>query len=700
MTRTTSSARREFRWPQPLAGNKPRIWYGGDYNPDQWPEDVWDDDIRLMKQAHVNFVSLGIFSWANIEPEEGVWNFAWLDRIIDKLGKAGIAVDLASATASPPPWLTSAHPEVLWQDYRGDTCWPGARQHWRPTSPIFRDYALKLCRAMAEHYKDNPYVVAWHVGNEYGCHNRFDYSDDAMRAFQEWCRERYGTIDAVNDAWGTDFWSQRMTDFSQIIPPRFIGDGNFMNPGKLLDFKRFSSDALKAFYEAERDALAEITPDMPLTTNFMVSASNSVMNYDDWGSAVDFVSNDHYFTPGEAHLDEMAYAASLTDGIARKNPWWLMENSTSAVNWRPINYRKEPGQTVRDAMVHVAMGADAVGFFQWRQSRAGAEKFHSSMVPLAGEDSQVYRDVCALGRDLDRLADAGLLGSRVERAKVAVVFDYESQWATEHTATPTQQVRHWTEPLDWFRALLDVGVTADVVPVRGDWDKYDVVVLPSVYLLSEADSERLRTYVNGGGRAIVTYATGISDERDHIWLGGFPGSIRDVVGVRVEEFAPLGDDFPGTQSSVELSNGTAAHDWVDVITSVADGARVLATYEDDPWTGLDGMPAIVANEFGKGRTAYVGCRLGRDGLAASLPDVLDALGVADAADADAKVLRVVREGEAGKRFAFLFNRTRGKVTVPLDGELVISSKTAVVGDGDAAEIEPNGFVVARSLPTD
>ena len=433
------SQRREHRWPRPLEGRKARIWYGGDYNPDQWPEEVWDEDIRLMVKAGVNLVSVGIFSWARIEPRDGVYDFGWLDRVIDKLGRAGIAVDLASATASPPMWLTQAHPEVLWKDYRGDVCQPGARQHWRPTSPVFRGYALRLCRAMAVHYKDNPYVVAWHVGNEYGCHNRFDYSEDAERAFREWCEARYGTIGKVNDAWGTAFWSQRMNDFSEIVPPRFIGDGNFMNPGKLLDFKRFSSDALKAFYIAERDALAEITPGRPLTTNFMVSASGTVLDYDDWGNEVDFVSNDHYFTPGEAHLDELAFSASLVDGISRKEPWFLMEHSTSAVNWRPVNYRKEPGQLVRDSLAHVAMGADAVCYFQWRQSVAGAEKFHSAMLPHAGEDSQVFRDVCELGADLNTLADNGLLGTRLAKSRVAVVYDYESQWATEHTATPTQR---------------------------------------------------------------------------------------------------------------------------------------------------------------------------------------------------------------------------------------------------------------------
>ncbi len=685
--------RRAYRWPQPLAGQQERIWYGGDYNPDQWPEEVWDDDVRLMKKAGVNLVSVGIFSWAKIETSEGVYDFDWLDRIIDKLGEAGIAVDLASATASPPMWLTQAHPEVLWKDYRGDVCQPGARQHWRPTSPVFREYALKLCRAMAEHYKGNPYVVAWHVSNEYGCHNRFDYSEDAEHAFQQWCEERYGTIDAVNDAWGTAFWAQRMNDFSEIVPPRFIGDGNFMNPGKLLDFKRFSSDALKAFYIAERDTLAEITPDLPLTTNFMVSASGSVLDYDDWGDEVDFVSNDHYFIPGEAHLDELAFSASLVDGIARKDPWFLMEHSTSAVNWREINYRKEPGQLVRDSLAHVAMGADAVCYFQWRQSKAGAEKFHSAMVPHAGEDSAVFRDVCELGADLNKLSDEGILGSRLAKSRVAVVFDYESEWATEHTATPTQHVHHVDEPLAWFRALADQGVTADVVPVRGAWDDYEMVVLPSVYLLSEETTRRVRDYVVGGGRLVVTYYTGISDEKDHVWLGGYPGSIRDVVGVRVEEFMPMGDDFTGVPDRLGLSNGAVAHDIADVIGSVDGTATVLETFKDDPWTGMDGAPAIVANTFGEGRSVYVGARLGRDGIALSLPEILDSLGMAEAGGNDGRVLHVEREGADGSRFVFSFNRTHETVRVPVEGEVVVSSFADV--DGETASIKPNGVIVTK-----
>ncbi|RBP98248.1 beta-galactosidase [Bifidobacterium aemilianum] len=686
---------RAFRWPSALRGKKPCIWYGGDYNPDQWPEDVWDEDVRLMLKAGVNLVSVGIFSWAKIEPQEGLYDFAWLDRIIDKLGKAGIAVDLASATASPPMWLTQAHPEVLWRDERGDVCWPGARQHWRPTSSVFREYALSLCRAMADHYRDNPYVVAWHVGNEYGCHNRFDYSDDAMHGFQRWCKKRYATIDAVNEAWGTSFWSQTMTEFDQIMPPRYIGEGNFMNPGKLLDFKRFSSDALKDFFKAERDALADITPDKPLTTNFMVAASNAPVDYDDWKGEVDFVSNDHYFTPGEQHLDELAYSASLVDGLAGKNPWFLMEHSTGAVNWRPINYRKEPGQLIRDSLVHVAMGADAICYFQWRQSRAGAEKFHSAMLPHAGEDSQIFRDVCELGKDLKTLSKHGILDTHLRQSPIAVVFDYKSQWATEQSATPTQEVRHWTESLAWFRALADLGITADVVPMGGDWDSYRAVVLPSVYVLDAANAKRVRDYVVAGGRLFATSYTAIADEHDQVGLGGYPAAIADVVGVRSEEFVPLGNDYEAGMDHVDLDNGAVAHDLVDAISSVAPGVQVLASYRADAWSGLNGMPAITLNQFGEGQAAYLGCLLGERGLALSLPAVLDAMGLNySKADDRNEVLRVERtDAKQENGFVFYFNRTRGLAMVQLEGRALIASHAQVNDSEHTAALEPNGVIV-------
>ena len=689
--------RRPYRWPKHLKGQH-SLWYGCDYNPDQWPEDTWDEDVRLMTKAGVNVVALAVFSWSRIEPSEGVFDFDWLDRIIDKLGRAGIGVNLASATASPPLWLTEAHPEVLLRDERGDTVWPGARQHWRPTSPVFRSYALELCRAMAEHYRDNPYLVAWHVGNEYGCHNRFDYSDDAMRAFQRWCRRRYKDIDAVNQAWGTDFWSQRLSDFSQILPPRFIGKGNFQNPGRMLDFERFSSDALKDFYMAERDTLAEITPDIPLTTNFMVSAGGFTLDYDDWGDQVDFVANDHYAIPGRDHLEELAYSSSLVDAIARRRPWWLMEQSTSAVNWRPVNHRKEPGQLERDSMAHLALGADAICYFQWRQSRAGAEKFHSAMLPHAGEDTAVFRDVCQLGGDLQGLSQAGLAGSTLANAPVALVFDYASQWASSHTASPSDRVGHGQEPPVWYRAFLDNAIRPDVLPVRATWEEYPLVVLPALYLIDADLSKRLHKYVHSGGRLIVTWGSGIADEQDRVWTGGYPGPLRDLLGLSVEEFAPMAPGTPGLLDHLDLTNGVTAHDWADVIGYLDKGTKVLASYRADPWTGMDGMPAMTVHNWGHGKAAYLGCRMDAQGLAKVIPALLEALDVAEmrSAQGDSDLLRVERVSQDDRtRFVFLFNRTRHPVRVQLEGQVLVGSLVSIDGDGQQASLQVNGALVQR-----
>ena len=375
---------RAFRWPSLLTESGRGIAFGGDYNPDQWPEETLDEDIRLMGEVGVNVVSLAIFSWDKIEPVEGAFTFEWLDHVIDRLGRAGIAVDLASATAAAPLWLYESHPEVLPVDRYGHTVNAGSRQSWQPTSPVFKEYALRLCRRLAEHYKDNPYVTAWHMGNEYGWNNRYDYSDNALAAFRTWCEAKYGTIDALNEAWGTAFWSQHVNSFDEVLLPRHMGGDAMVNPSQQLDYERFGNDMLLDFYKAERDAIEQICPDKPFTTNFMVSTDQCVMNYAKWADEVDFVSNDHYFHEGESHLDELACSDALMDSLALGKPWYVMEHSTSAVQWKPLNTRKRAGELMRDSLAHVAMGADAICFFQWRQSKSGAEAFHSAMLPPRG----------------------------------------------------------------------------------------------------------------------------------------------------------------------------------------------------------------------------------------------------------------------------------------------------------------------------
>jgi beta-galactosidase len=659
----------------------PGLAYGADYNPEQWPREVWRDDVRLMREAGVNIVSLGIFSWAKLQPAENTWRFDWLDEVMGLLYDNGIAVDLATATASPPPWLTAKHPEILPVNARGETIWPGGRQHWRPTSPVFREHALALVEKLAARYAGHPALTAWHVSNELGCHNVYDYSDDAARAFRAWLRARYTTLDALNHAWGTAFWSQEYSDWTQILPPRLAA--THPNPTQQLDFKRFSSDALRQYLRAERDILHRHTPDVPVTTNFMVMGGTKGMDYAAWAADIDFVSNDHYVEPGPQAFDELSFSANLTGNIAGGRPWFLMEHSTSAVNWQPVNVAKKAGELARDSLTHVAHGADAVCFFQWRQSAAGAEKYHSAMVPHAGPDSDVFRSAAALGATLRELAP--IAGSGREQAPAAIVFHWESWWAAEADSHPTDRLRYRQEALDWYTAFLNLGIRADVVPLGTPLDGYSLVVAPMLHMVTEAVAKDLRGYAEAGGHLVTTYFSGIVDEHDHVWLGGHPGALRDLLGVRVEEFAPLLDT-----ETVTLDDGLPANLWTERVQVTGPDVAVLSRYATGEHTG---HPAVTRRTTGEGSAAYVSTRLGAQGLTAVLETLATAAGVTSELPPGSRgdvELTVRRRGE--ERFTFLINRTDQPVTVSdLPGELLAGTR----GPQGELPLPPRGVRVVR-----
>lgn len=714
-TLTATPNRQPFAWPKLLTENGRGIAFGGDYNPDQWSEETWDDDVCLMKKAGVNTVALAIFSWDRIQPQENRWDFGWLDRIIDKLGKAGIATDLASATATAPLWLYEKHPEVLPCDKFGHPVNAGSRQSWSPTSPVFKEYALTLCRKLAERYGANPYVTAWHMGNEYGWNNRNDYSDNALNAFRLWCERKYGTIGALNQAWGTTFWGQEMNSFDEVLIPRFMGADSMVNPGQKLDFERFGNDMLLDFYKAERDAIAEICPDKPFTTNFMVSTDQCCMDYADWANEVNFVSNDHYFHEGgEMHLDELACSDALMDSFALGKPWYVMEHSTSAVQWKPLNMRKRKGETVRDSLAHVAMGADAINFFQWRASAFGAESFHSAMVPHAGEDTKLFRQVCELGETLQTLADAGVQGSELERSDTAILFSAESEWATRSETLPSMKLNHWHDVRDWYRAFLDAGTRADIMPLKYDWSDYKTVVLPTVLMLSAVDTRRLADFAAAGGRVVVGYATGLIDENFHTWLGGYPGAgnglLRDMLGIRGEEFNILGSGVEGEPEAIRLGvggevapedaaalNGATTRLWQNDVTVTGDRTQVLAMYageEADEWE-LDGMAAVTRNPYGAGEAYFVGCDLDVADLTKLIRTYLAAPAQSQQSQANTDVLHTVRKSADA---AFDFYLPRGKKEVELqgvEGEPVVLFQTERGEENGSYTVRRNGVLVVR-----
>ena len=640
--------------PTPSWNSGPGLAFGGDYNPEQWPAEVRLEDIGLMKEAGVTLLSVAIFSWALLEPREGEYDFAWLDEVLDSLDGAGIRVALATATAAPPAWLVRKHPEVLPVTAEGTVLERGSRRHYSPSSAVYRRYAMGITRKLAERYKDHPALALWHVDNELGCHVSEFYGDEDAAAFRRWLERRYGSIEALNGTWGTAFWSQHYASFEEIIPPRAAP--TTLNPTQRLDFQRFSSWALMDYYRSLLAVVREVTPDVPATTNLMVSSATKSLDYFDWAKDLDVVANDHYLVAADPEREiELAFSADLTRGVAGNRPWILMEHSTSAVNWQPRNQPKMPGEMLRNSLAHVARGADAVMFFQWRQSVAGAEKFHSAMVPHGGRDTRVWREVVALGEALKRLGP--VKGSTVE-SRVAIVFDYEAWWASELDSHPSEDVKYLDLVREFHRSLFLRGVGVDFVHPAADLSGYRMVLVCTLYCVTDAAAANIAGAAEAGATVLVSYFSGIVDQRDHIRLGGYPGAFRELLGVRTEEFHPL---LEGGQ--VTLSDGTTGRVWSEHVHLA--GAEALATFTGYP---LSGVPALTRRSAGRGAAWYLATLPDRDGIESLLDRLLAEAGVAASAEAAAGVELTRRVTADGRRFLFAINHGREDAEVKADGE--------------------------------
>ncbi len=585
------------------------IYYGGDYNPEQWPAEVWQEDVRLMRRAGVNIATVGVFSWARIQPDEGVFDYAWLDDVIDLLHANGIAVDLATGTASPPPWATAKYPAMLTETREGATRWPGSRQHWAPTSPDYRRLASELARATVERYKSHPAVVLWHINNELGCHMVHDYSDQAAAAFRGWLRDKYVHVDALNDAWGTLFWSQRYTDFEQIVPPRLAPYS--VNPTGLLDFRRFSSDALLDIVRMEKRIIRDAGATQPVTTNLI--GAWPFLDYWRWAEELDYVSDDSYPDPRDPEAFRgAAFARDVMRSLKPGRPWILMEQTPNAVNWRPNNAPKAPGQMAALSMQAVARGADAVQFFQWRQARAGAEKFHSAMLPHAGPETRTYREIERLGAVLAEMTGLPAPGGE---ARVAIVLDWDNWWAIDQSDHPAR-FDYLAHLQGWHAAFHELNVQVDVVRPGGPFDGYSLVVAPSLYLLRDDDAAALRGFVAGGGLLLVTAFSDVADENDHFLPGGFTTRLGPALGVSVLDFDGILPEDTVTIDWGEVSFGA------DVLAEVlrVDGAEVLATFEA-------GAPALTRNSYGDGEAYYLATMAGPCGRFAVAGHLTERAGV-------------------------------------------------------------------------
>lgn len=583
------------------------VSFGGDYNPEQWPEEVWSEDVRFMRRAGVNLVTVGVFSWARIQRDEGQFDYDWLDRVLDLLHTNGIAVDLATGTASPPPWATQRYPAMLTRTREGAIRWPGSRQHWAPSSPDYRRLAADLVRTTVERYRDHPAVVLWHINNELGCHLAYDYSDQAAAAFRTWLRERYDGIDALNEAWGTWFWSQRYTDFDQILPPRLAPYS--VNPGGLLDFRRFSSDILLEIVRLEKRAIRDAGATQPITTNLI--GAWPFLDYWRWAEEVDYVADDNYPDPRDPEsYVEAAFARDVMRSLKPGRPWLLMEQAPNAVNWRPNNAPKAPGQMAALSLQAVARGADAVMFFQWRQAAAGAEKFHSGMLPHAGPDTRTYREVCRLGADLAELTDLPVPGGE---ARVAIVLDWDSWWAIDQPDHPAQ-FDYLAHLRGWHAAFHELNVSVDVVRAGGPYTGFSLLVAPSLYLLRDADAAALRDYVASGGRLLATAFTDVVDEHDRFRPGGFTTRLGPALGVRVM-------DFDGVlHTTVHWGDISFGGEALSEVLRVDGGTEVLGTF-------ADGAAALTRHAFGAGEAYYLATLADPDGRRAVVRHLVERAGI-------------------------------------------------------------------------
>jgi beta-galactosidase len=591
----------------PVNPKFPHFLHGGDYNPEQWPREMWDEDMRLMKLAHCNTMSVGIFSWAKLEPQEGAFDFSWLDRIMDMLAENGMNAILATPGGARPAWMSQKYPEVLRVTRERRNKLHGLRHNHCYTSPVYRDKTGIINRKLAERYKDHPALLMWHVNNEYGgqCHCEL-----CQEAFRDWLRKRYNnTLDALNQAWWTTFWSRVYTDWSQIESPSPIGE--FLVHGMNIDWMRFVTHQTVDFFKHEIQPLRELTPDVPLTTNFMGTYTG--LNYWEFAKEVDVVSWDNYpaWHCSEDDIQLGAYISFVYDinrCMKDGRPFMLMESVPSAVNWMSTCKLKRPGMHLLSSMQAVAHGSDTVQYFQWRKGRGASEKFHGAVVDHAGhENTRVFRDVAEVGTALEKLDN--VIGTTV-RPDVAVVYDWENRWAIDDMEALNRGRRNYLETCAaHYRQFWYMGIPVDVIDQTCDISRYRLVVLPMLYMLRPGMAEKVKQFVENGGTVVMTYWSGIVNESDLCFTGGWPGEgLRDVFGIWDEETDGLAeDDRNGIAFSednyLKLAGTYEARDICALIH--AEGAEVLATYSDDFYAG---RPAVMRNIYGKGTAYYIASR--------------------------------------------------------------------------------------------
>lgn len=630
-----------------------RMLYGGDYNPNQWPREIWDEDMRFFKDAHINSATINVFSWAKIQPAEDRYDFSELDEIVEMLSKEDYDIVLATSTGALPAWMAHRYPEVERTDYDGLHHKYGHRHNACPNSPVFRKYSKALAAKLAERYGDNPHVKCWHISNEYGgtC-----YCENCEKAFRGWLQKKYGTIEAVNKAWNTEFWGHTFYDWDEIVAPNALGegmwDGRSAFAGIALDYRRFNSDSLLQNYKDERDAIREYDKDAVITTNLM--GTYKELDYFKWAKEMDVVSWDNYpsyNTPWS--LTAMTH--DLMRGL-KDQPFMLMEQTPSQQNWQPYNSLKRPGQMRAQSYQTIAHGADTIQFFQLRRSVGGCEKFHGAVISHAGtEDTRVFREVTQLGAELEKLGDT-VLKSRNE-AQVGILFDWDNYWGLEYTSGPSIDLKYVDQIHSYYEYFYHHNIPVNMIPVDADLSRYKVVVAPVLYMVKDGMKEALEQFVKNGGILITTYMSGIVGESDNVYLGGYPGPLRALAGVWVEEIDALA---PEQYNGVVTGDGNKYRCNLVCERIHLEGATALASYTEDFYAG---EPAVTKNSFGNGTVYYIGTQLDREGKDDILTRACKEADVVSLVEG-AEGLEIVKRTKNGKELYFIMNFEQADKKLP------------------------------------
>lgn len=669
-----------------------KMVYGGDYYPEQWDRAVWEEDMRLFKKAGIDFLRINVFAWALNQPDEDTYRLEWLDDIFELLHRNGMKICLGTSTAAHPAWMATKYPDILRVEFDGRKRKFGGRHNSCPNSPTYRKFAERMASALAERYKDHPALVMWNVSNEFGgvC-----YCERCEQRFREWLQEKYTTLERLNEAWNTRFWGHTFYDWDEIVVPNLLSehytDQKTAFQGISLDYNRFNSDSLLECYRLEADAIKRIIPDAIVTTNIM--GAYKTLDYFKWAKHMDVVAWDNY-----PSLDTpVSYTAMMHDlmrGLKDGEPFLLMEQTPSQQNWQPYNSLKRPGVMRLWSYQAIARGSDSVLFFQMRRSIGACEKFHGAVISHAGhEHTRVFRECAELGRELQELGDT-TIRARTE-AKVAIVFDWDNWWALEFSSGPSVALKYVDQVHQYYKALYEQNIQVDMIGTETNVNKYDIVIAPVLYMVSDDLAERLHAFVERGGTFVTTFLSGIVDDNDRVVLGGYPGKLRSLLGIWAEEIDALPperyNEIVMNEPIGPLSGRYKCNLLFDLIH--AETAQVRAVYGEDFYQG---RPVLTEHRYGQGRAWYVATSPDEAFLRDFMAHLCQEKGIVPLLDAPPGV-EVAERKKGGRTFLFILNHhpEEQEIDLPrkqwadlLDGNRTVTGKLSVPGHGVCILADP------------